>query len=147
MASILDLSTPFEGMSYIYNVDARVGWIPGSCPNQPDDVQLVQFLLFQLCMRSGDMARGEWDFPAPTGKMDALTNFWIFVQQRSHQKTQHQTIDGVISPAHGAHYGSQEWTIVSLNSEYRLLYGNEAFENLPNNPALSPTLRKALQDE
>ena len=129
-------------MSYIYNVSARVGWVPG-CPNNPDDVQLVHFLLQENCKRTSDLAKGSWDIPFPNGTMDAVTGFWIFVQQRGHRKS--QTMDGVVSPAQGVHYGSMEWTIVSLNSDYRTLYGDQAFQDLPNSPGLGPTLNRALQ--
>ena len=68
MAGRLNLSRPVSGLSYFYNVSGHVGWVPGN-ENNPDDVQLVQFLLREILMRGGGMAPGSWDFPDLSGKM------------------------------------------------------------------------------
>ena len=139
----LKLSRPVSGLSYFYNVSGHVGWVPGN-ENNPDDEQLVQFLLREILMRGGGMAPGSWDFPDLSGKMDAVTGFWIFVQQRGERGR--LTIDGVVSPARGgATYGTKEWTIVSLNSDYKTLYREDALAKIPSNPQLRISLRQALQ--
>lgn len=145
MASRLNLSHPFEGMSFIYNVSAPVGWIPNKCKNNPDDVQLVQFLLLENLKRMANFAGGVWDFPFPNGTMDSVTGFWIFIQQKS--SGGNLMIDGVISPATGVSFGAHEWTIVDINSDYLRYYGDAAFENIPNNPQLSASLRRSLQGD
>jgi len=90
------------------------------------------------------MAPGSWDFPDLSGKMDAVTGFWIFVQQRGERGR--LTIDGVVSPVRGgATYGTKEWTIVSLNSDYKTLYREDALAKIPSNPQLRISLRQALQ--
>jgi hypothetical protein len=55
------------------------------------------------------------------------------------------TIDDVVSPAKGATYGSKEWTIVSLNSDYKTLYSEDAFTKIPSNVELRMSPRQALQ--
>jgi hypothetical protein len=109
MARILTLNPPYNGMSAIVNVLGRVG--PGE-PNNPDDVKVVQRLL-QLASRGGGPATS-LGIPQPTGRFDAVTGFWIYFTQGFFKG---QTVDGVVSPARGAHYapGGGIWTIVLFN--------------------------------
>ena len=110
MGRILAMNPPFNGLSAIVNVLGRVG--PGEA-NNPDDVRVVQRLL-QMCARGSGMA-GRLGVPQPTGTFDAVTGFWIFLTQVGQR--QGVTVDGVVSPAHGAHYGAGGgiWTIVIFN--------------------------------
>jgi hypothetical protein len=109
MGRILALNPPYNGMSAIVNVLGRVG--PGE-QNSPDDVRVVQRLL-QMCSR-GKAFAGSIGVPQATGHFDAATGFWIFYVQSSFKR---QVVDGVVSPAHGAHYapGGGIWTIVIFN--------------------------------
>jgi hypothetical protein len=110
MGRILALNPPFEGMSMIVNVLGRVG--PREA-NNPDDVRVVQRLL-QMCSR-GQAFAGSIGVPQPTGHFDAVTGFWIYQVQNS---AEGRIVDGVVSPAHGAHYapGGGIWTIVIFNA-------------------------------
>jgi len=109
MARILALNPPFDGMSTIVNVLGRVG--PDQ-PNNPDDVRVVQSLL-QMCAR-GKAFAASIGVPQATGRFDAATGFWIYETQHGRRG---QVVDGVVSPAHGAHYapGGGIWTIVIFN--------------------------------
>lgn len=109
MGRILVLNSPFEGLSAIVNVLARVG---SGEANNPDDVRVVQRLL-QLASRGGSPAKS-LGVPQPTGHFDAVTGFWIYHTQNWYPR---QKVDGVVSPAHGAHYapGGGVWTIVLFN--------------------------------
>jgi hypothetical protein len=115
MGRILALNPPYNGMSSIVNVLGRVG--PGE-PNNPDDVRVVQRLL-QLASRGGAAAIS-FGVPQVTGHFDATTGFWIYQTQNFFRG---QKVDGVVSPAHGAHYapGGGVWTIVLFN-EYAKMY-------------------------
>jgi hypothetical protein len=112
MARILVLNPPFEGMSTIVNVLGRVG--PKE-PNNPDDVRVVQRLL-QMGSRGAGFATS-MGVPQPTGRFDAVTGFWIFYAQNIFKARHGEIVDGVVSPAHGAHYapGGGIWTIVIFN--------------------------------
>ncbi len=109
MARILALNPPYNGMSTIVNVLGRVG--PGE-PNNPDDVRVVQRLM-QMGSR-GRSASASIGVPQVTGHFDAVTGFWIYHTQAFFRG---QTVDGVVSPARGAHYapGGGIWTIVLFN--------------------------------
>jgi len=109
MGRILALNPPFSGMSTIVNVLGRVG--PGE-PNNPDDVRVVQRLM-QMAGR-GRAASASIGVPQVTGHFDAATGFWIYHTQRINRNL---TVDGVVSPAHGAHYapGGNVWAIVMFN--------------------------------
>ena len=109
MARILALNPPYSGMSTIVNVLGRVG--PGE-PNNPDDVRVVQRLM--QMGGSGRAAAASIGVPQVTGHFDAATGFWIY---RIQQIAKNRTVDGVVSPAHGAQYaaGGSIWTIVILN--------------------------------
>lgn len=109
MARILTLNPPFNGLSSVVNVLGRVG--PGES-NNPDDVRVVQRLL-EMCSR-GKATAGNIGYPQSTGHFDAATGFWIYHVQN---KLRRQIVDGVVSPAHGAHYapGGGVWTIVLFN--------------------------------
>jgi hypothetical protein len=52
--------------------------------------------------------------PQVTGHFDAATGFWIYHAQHFYRN---MTVDGVVSPAHGAQYstGGSIWAIVYFN--------------------------------
>jgi hypothetical protein len=103
------LNPPYNGLTAIVNVLGRVG--PGE-PNNPDDVKVVQRLL-QMGAR-GKAFAGSIGVPQTTGRFDAATGFWIYEAQHDFKSP---GLDGVVSPAHGAHYapGGGIWTIVIFN--------------------------------
>ncbi len=117
MAYVLTLSQPIEGLDRILNVSQRVG--PQSdCPNNPDDVELVQRLI-NLGARNF-AARCHFGLPQPTGRFDPLTGFYIFYYQWfSHSTDRVTQIDGAVSPARGVFYGLGVYAIINLNMTAR----------------------------
>lgn len=119
MGRMLALNPPYNGMSMIVNVLGRVG--PAE-QNSPDDVRVVQRLL-QMSSRGGAFS-AKVGAAQPTGHFDSVTGFWIFwVQERVKALiTRSQIVDGIVSPAHGTHYGPGGgiWTIVMLNDQARM---------------------------
>ena len=119
MARLLALNPPYNGMSMIVNVQARVG---PTEQNNSDDVLVVQRLL-QMASRGGAFS-AKVGAAHPTGQYDSVTGFWIFwVQDRVKAMiVRSQIVDGIVSPAHGAHYapGGGIWTIVVLNDQAKL---------------------------
>jgi hypothetical protein len=110
MGRILALNPPYQGLSTIVNVLARVG---PTETNTSDDVRVVQRLL-QMCARGSNIG-ARIGMPQPTGNFDAATGFWIFYTQAGQRRG--VIVDGIVSPAHGAHYapGGGVWTIVIFN--------------------------------
>ena len=110
MGRILAMNPPFNGMSAVVNVLGRVG--PRES-NNPEDVRVIQQLL-QMASRGSPIA-SRIEVPQATGRFDAATGFWIFYTQ-SIQRTG-AIVDGVVSPARGAHYGPGGgiWTILIFN--------------------------------
>jgi hypothetical protein len=106
-------------MSMIVNVQGRVGPVEA---NNADDVRVVQRLL-QMSSRGGAFS-SRVGAATPTGHYDSVTGFWIFwVQDRVKSMfTKSQIVDGIVSPAHGAHYapGGGIWTIVVLNEQAKI---------------------------
>ncbi len=96
-------------MSAIVNVLGRVG---AGEQNNPDDVRVVQRLM-ELGSRGKPFA-GSIGLPQPNGHFDAVTGFWIY---RSQQTLNVRVVDGIVSPARGAHYAPTGglWTIIILN--------------------------------
>jgi hypothetical protein len=137
------LTRPQEGLSFIYNVSSKVGPLQ-SDPNQPDDVMLVQYLLKKVLQGQQMPATPGVAFPTATGRFDTATGFWIYRVQSSFRNFGN-VIDGVVSPARGLFYGpSTAWTIAILNFKFKGYFPRE-FDNLPNNPELSPSLRASLR--
>jgi hypothetical protein len=123
MAKITYLQHPFYGMDRIVNVSYRVG-PEKDCQNQADDVEVVQRLLGLIVPGSGVNRLG-FGAPAVSRKFDPISAFYIFYLQRHLHMTNAQTVvDGCVSPATDARYGSVEYTIVALNSDARVT--NEA---------------------
>lgn len=119
MARLLPLNPPYNGMSMIVNVQARVG---PTEQNTSEDVLVVQRLL-QMASR-GQAFSAQVGAANPTGHFDSVTGFWIFrVQERVKALiARSQIVDGIVSPAHGTHYapGGGIWTIVVLNDQAKL---------------------------
>lgn len=141
MACKLKFSHPNQGMSFIYNVSSHVG-DSRTCPNLPDDVQLIQFLIRELIPKlDASGGRKIRELPRLTGQFDALTGFWIYNIQSSNEDV--VKVDGVISPAKGVTYGAKAWTIAGLNYKYKQFYPDK-YDKLHLHPELSPTLRASL---
>lgn len=121
MAFRMDLTPPFFGLNRILNVSKKVG--PNlDCSNDSNDVELVQRLFGLIVPGSGALNPLGFGVPAPTGKFDALTGFYIYHSQATihHVKSASaEIVDGCISVAKSSSsYGPRgPWTIVILNIE------------------------------
>lgn len=106
-------------MDQIVNVSHRVG-PEKDCLNDANDVEVVQRLLGLIVPKSG-VTRLGFGAPAISRKFDPITAFYIFYLQRHLYMTNPRTVvDGCVSPATDARYGSVEYTIVALNSDARV---------------------------
>lgn len=141
MACKLKINPPNQGMSFLYNVTTHVG-DARTCPNLPDDVQLVQFLIRELVPKfDATGGRKIQELPRLTGQFDALTGFWIYNMQSSNEDI--VTVDGIVSPAKGMMYGGKAWLIAGLNFKYKQFFP-ERFDKLHLHAELSPSLRASL---
>jgi len=112
MAFVMTLSPPYRGMDRILNVRQKVG--PDSdCINDHDDVTAVQRLI-ALVARDFQAQHG-FGLPQPSGRFDAVTGFYIYRLQVKNEHAAGRTIDGAVSPARGASYGAEIWSIVHFN--------------------------------
>lgn len=146
MAQKLKFNSVQHGMSYIYNVSSHVGAYP-KCPNLPDDVELVSFLIAKVMpVFAKDSVALKFGTPKVTRTIDALTQLWIYKLQVDPNAGQPAAmVDGRVSPAHGMTYNPQAaWTIAILNFQFKKLFPDE-FDNLPNSKEISTSLRGALQ--
>ncbi len=140
MAERLDLDDP--QLPFIYNVSSPVG--PGQV-NNPDDVMLVQFLMAQTIPAS-TVLRARAPLPPVNGTFDLITGFWIYEIQFARAAQQKGIIDGVVSPARGAQFApGMSWLIGAMNLKFKQTFP-DAFDNLPNDPRLSPSLRAAISE-
>jgi hypothetical protein len=133
------------GMPFFYNVSKHVGPFKDN-PNDPDDVQLVQFLIREgLKAKPPSAARSGLAIPTLSGQFDPTTGFWISLAQQSFRSKPGVTIDGIVSPARGQQYHPGcPWVIFSIN--LRLFEAApKVFLDLPNNPELRPSLRASLK--
>lgn len=117
MPRILQLNPPWLGLSSLVNVLQRVG---ANEANSSDDVKIVQQLLQMICKAENKVYR-DIGYPQVSGHFDAATGFWIYDAQATSKKRPElhvggTIVDGVVSPAHGAHYGPHGiWTIAFFN--------------------------------
>lgn len=147
MAYLSRLTTPFNGMDRIYNVSERVGPFQ-ECFNNPTDVELVQFLLLSAINRTNVPGTEGMARPLVNGRYDAVTGFWIYrFQDGMKRHGAHTVVDGVVSPARAVSFGSHDYTIVWLNSQYLGAYGEQAFVGLAQNTQLSSDLRSNLTSQ
>ena len=142
MAFRMDLTPPFFGLNRILNVSSKVG-PTADCSNNSNDVELVQRLLALMIPGTPSLAALGFGLPAPTGRFDALTGFYIFQTQASVRNLpfgRGEIVDGCVSRARGASYGQQGfWTIVVLNLNAK--EKNPAgFELLMNTFPVTPTV-------
>ncbi len=131
-----------HSFKFFYNVSQHVG--PRlSNPNNPDDVELVQFLVLKVMSKIGGGNALSLGLPRLTRSFDAVTGFWIF---RLQADTGSITIDGIVSPAKsdGLYGPNSAWVIIRLNHFFKLHFPSE-FENLPDNPLLSISLRNSIR--
>ena len=147
MAYLSRLATPFNGMDSIYNVSGAVGPYP-ECFNNPTDVELVQFLLRSAIQQSSVPGTEGIQHPAPNGRFDATTGFWIYrFQDGLKRHGVHTIVDGTVSPARSISFGPHDYTIVWLNSQYAGAHGLQAFRELSQNQQLSSELRRNLTSQ
>src|ERR1700722_3802281 len=112
MPFVVKLKGQFFDIDKFLNVDQKVGDTP-ECPNTSADVQAVQKLI-GLANTQGF----KFPAPAPSGKFDAVTAYFIYHMQMRHQKEKPSAkVDGIITPAiHASNYGGGLWTIMLLNN-------------------------------
>ena len=144
MASKLQLSTPVDGMDFIWNVSEQVG-DNISCQNQPTDVNLVKILIAET-IRPNPPSWVNRSLRIPfrvNGVMDIALAYWIraFSDRQGSALSSQQA--GIISPARGASYGRDYWTIVKLNSLLKHVAPN-VWQDIPNHPNASAQLRLEL---
>lgn len=139
MAQRLKLGQNPTGLTFIYNVSQKVGYLQ---PNLADDVQLVQFFLREIGRPRPDLH--QLGLPQLTGKFDAVTGFYVYLWQHYARRP---VIDGIVSPARGLTYAPlAAWVITDLNASYRNI-SKQGFEALHLNPELSSTLRASIQPQ
>ncbi|MFN7934088.1 MAG: hypothetical protein U0R19_12230 [Bryobacteraceae bacterium] len=140
MAQKLTALQPIAGMNYIYNVSSHVG-CRRKCPNNPDDVQLVQFFIREIVPRFYE-SQIIPELPRLTGQIDGITAFYIYDIQRMGGTS--MEVDGIVSPARGLVYaGSHPWLISVLNFKYKSFFP-DLYDKIPFHPELRPTLRASL---
>jgi hypothetical protein len=105
-------------LDFFYNVTMAVG-PPGSAPNRPDDVMLVQYLL-KILARVGLWVPPTLSKPFPVdGKMGPDTVAWI----KDYQLIKHRVVvqDGRIDRALGvnASIAHQVYTIIFMNNDFQ----------------------------
>lgn len=130
-----------------YNVSQAVGQ---GCPNQTDDVMLVQFFIRELAK---DPTVGAGSRPSSPVVVDGvytpvLGEWILWVQKASNQKSPGSTlVDARVDPARGmandpkflkSSISHTQYTIVTLNASYRYRYkkSHDALEADGNVPAL-----------
>lgn len=108
-----------KNMGVFFNVEHPVG---PNCPNVPEDVMLVQYLLRKLgqAMFPGDDPGLQARFSAvqATGDFDAATADSIL----RFQKRFTAVADGRVSPAKGISFGKGLYTIYELNYWMKDMY-------------------------
>ena len=145
MASKLQLSRPVEGMSFIWNVSQHVG-DNISCQNQPTDVDLVKILIGET-IRPNPPSWIIRSLRIPfivNGQMDIALAYWIraFNDQQGSALAARQA--GIVSPARGASYGRDYWTIFKLNALLKQVAPG-VWQDIPNHRSASSQLRSELQ--
>jgi hypothetical protein len=80
MAVTLTLPAPYHGMSHIWNLSANVGCDRATCPNLPDDVALVKYLI-SLNRQWAPLVHAACNNPPMqlNDRFDAVLGFWITV--------------------------------------------------------------------
>lgn len=138
MAHKRTLNVMSEGMSFIWNIDDKVG-TQTSEANSPDDVTLVSLLFNLGGSASGQSAApGCRAKPQINGQMNHALGFWIYFSQVEAKSK--VVVDGYLSPMK---FINQNLLIYRLN--YLAMKNNKtAWENLPNHPQCPPSLKAKL---
>jgi hypothetical protein len=138
MAHRKNLVTPHKGMSFVWNVDNKVGsQITES--NDSDDVSLVQLLFNLIVDTTSSVTPGCKRRPPVNGQMEPITAFWIyFFQVEAGQGTK---IDGYFSPIRGQNLGPFMLSRINFTGFVR---AKAQWENLPNHPMCPPSLKTKL---
>jgi hypothetical protein len=123
MPFVVKLKAKFFDIDKFLNIDLRVGDAP-ECANVSADVLVVQKLIALANSKVGPGSKVA--SPLPSGRIDAVTNYFIYhIQARQQKRSPSAKIDGIITPAiHSSNYGGGLWTIMILNNI-------AAFENRP----------------
>ncbi|HWB13095.1 MAG TPA: hypothetical protein VG826_27975 [Pirellulales bacterium] len=132
-------------LPFIYSVSAHVG--PGQA-NQPDDVELVQFLMAETLKRqTSSNLRIRSPVPQVTRAFDLMTGFWIYELENVLVSKLEGQLDGIVSPVRGhrLHFAEGKyWLIAALNLQIKLV-APTVFAGIPDNPQLSATLRASIR--
>ncbi len=145
MAARLNFNRPIDGMNFIWNVSQHVG-DNTSCANRPTDVDLVKILIGE-CIRARPINWVNHTLRTPllvNGEMDMTLAYWIRALSANENSPLTAIESGIISPARGAGYGRNYWTIFKLNY---VLHQNapNVWQNIPNHRNTKPALRNELQ--
>ena len=150
MASVVKMIAPVRGVSFYYNVSAKVGpYGSRGCVNNPTDVELVNLLLsiayppdnWPAKMKKGTVTRG--------AVLDAVSCFLIYVAQDSADDagnfSKNERPDGTISvgSASGGSGQGTAYSILWLNGAAKQKNAS-AWQRLYEQPGISPTLRAQI---
>jgi hypothetical protein len=138
MAHRKNLAVAHKGMTFVWNVDNKVG-SQSTELNDSDDVALVQ-LLFNLIVDTVSSVTPSCKRKPPVnGQMDPITGFWIyFFQVESGAGTK---IDGYFSPMKGQNLSPYMLARINFTAFVR---AKTQWENLPNHPMCPPSLKAKL---
>ncbi len=148
MAAKLQLDRQYHGMNFIWNISQAVG-DHVDCPNLTTDVELVAIMSAEIVR----VVRPPWLHASVrqgfvvNGVMDAYLAYWIRIFNTDVHHNMASWEEGIVSPARGVGWGSgttHTWTIVKMNKTLNDL-NPSLWQNFPNHPNVSPTLRQELQ--
>ena len=134
------LSKPMGGMTFIWNIDDKVG-TQITEKNDPDDVLLIKILFDINIVGSPDafnITPSCRSSPAINGAMDQSLGFWIYATQ---VEAPGVVVDGHISPLRS--FVSFDLMIMRLNGGAHSKQ-KDTWENLPNSPLCTPSLKAKL---
>ena len=134
------LKAPFNGMDFIWNIDDKVG-TQTTERNDANDVLLIKLLLDIILTNSPtvlDIDIGCRAKPVINDRMDQGLGFWIYASQ---VEIKDVIVDGFISPSRGSPNAS--FMIFRLNGGANFA-SKTLWENLPNSPLCSPSLKAQL---
>jgi hypothetical protein len=133
MARLYLFSEPGVMLNMLYTVDQAVG---RGCPNQRDDVALVQFFVRRVLEGWNDLPPGlpllsiDGNFAEPTRK---YVEYWQKGENKRNTATDWRHYeDGVVSPIadRSGMRGNNVYTMVTLNTNYSDRYGKVWHSNI-----------------
>lgn len=138
MAHRKNLVSALKGMTFVWNIDDKVG-SQTTERNDSDDVALVQLLFNLIIDTTTSAVPGCKVKPRVTGQMEPVTAFWIyFFQVEGGAGTK---VDGHFSPMKGQNL--QPYMLAQINFTAFVRVKSQ-WENLPNNPLCPSSLKTKL---